>query len=95
MKIAIRQSQKINSRIHNSRIAIRQRIAQLGVKMVISWSNFVVRSKVYHFDHGKFVSRPRLWSKWVFLWLNFEETFLVDHFDHGKFGLWPWSWSKF
>ena len=30
MKIAIRQSQKINSRIHNSRIAIRQRIAQLG-----------------------------------------------------------------
>ena len=30
MKNAIRQSQKINSRIHNSRIAIRQRIAQLG-----------------------------------------------------------------
>ena len=30
MEIAIRQSQKINSRIHNSRIAIRQRIAQLG-----------------------------------------------------------------
>ena len=32
MKIAIRQSQKLNSRIHNSRIAIRQRIAQLGLK---------------------------------------------------------------
>ena len=30
IKIAIRRSQKINSRIHNSRIAIRQRIAQLG-----------------------------------------------------------------
>ena len=30
MKIAIRQSQKINSRIRNLRIAIRQRIAQLG-----------------------------------------------------------------
>ena len=33
MKIAIRQSQKINSRIHNSRIAIRQRIAQLGLNI--------------------------------------------------------------
>ena len=32
MKIAIRQSQKINLRIHNSRITIRQRIAQLGSK---------------------------------------------------------------
>ena len=31
MKFAIRQSQKINSRIHDSRIAIRQRIAQLGL----------------------------------------------------------------
>ena len=34
MKIAIRQSQKINSRIHNSRIAIRQLIAQLGIKLL-------------------------------------------------------------
>ena len=34
MKIAIRRSQKINSRIHNSRIAIRQRIAQLGFCVV-------------------------------------------------------------
>ena len=25
------------------------------VKMVILWSNFVVRSTVYHFDHKKFV----------------------------------------
>ena len=65
------------------------------VKMVILWSNFVVRSKVYHFDHGKFVFRPWPWSKWEFLWLNFEEKFSVDHFDHGKFGFWPWSWLKF
>ena len=34
MKIAIRLSQKINSRIHNSRIAIRQRIAQLGIQII-------------------------------------------------------------
>ena len=31
LKIAIRRNQKINSRIDNSRIAIRQRIAQLGL----------------------------------------------------------------
>ena len=37
MKIAIRQSQKINSRIHNSRIAIRQRIAQLGMEPHVKW----------------------------------------------------------
>ena len=35
MKIAIRQSQKINARIHNSRIAIRQRIAQLGLLLFL------------------------------------------------------------
>ena len=38
----------------------------LMVKMVILWSNSVVRSKVYHFDHRKFVFRPWSWSKWVF-----------------------------
>ena len=43
MKIAIRSSQKINSRIHNSRIAIWQRIAQQGINMIgshcyIIWS---------------------------------------------------------
>ena len=36
MKIAIRLSQKINSRIHNSRIAIRRRIAQLGLHDAMS-----------------------------------------------------------
>ena len=41
------------------------------VKKVILWSIFVVRSKVNHFDHRKFVFRPWPWSKWVFLWLNF------------------------
>ena len=30
------------------------------VKMVILWSNFVVKSKVYHFDDRKFVFPP--WS---------------------------------
>ena len=33
------------------------------VKMVILWSNLVVKSKVYHFDHRKFAFRPWLWSK--------------------------------
>ena len=33
MEIAIRLSQKINSRIRNSRIAIRHRIAQLGLNV--------------------------------------------------------------
>ena len=37
------------------------------VKMVILWSNFVVRSTVYHFDHRKFVFRSWPWSKLVFL----------------------------
>ena len=36
------------------------------VKMVILWSNFVVRSTVYHFDHRKFVFRSWPWSKLVF-----------------------------
>ena len=36
------------------------------VKMVILWSNFVVRSTVYHFDHKKFVFRSWPWSKLVF-----------------------------
>ena len=45
------------------------------VKMVILWSNFVVRPMVYHFDHGKFVFRSWPWSKLVFLWLNFVVKF--------------------
>ena len=45
------------------------------VKMVILRSKFVVKSKVYHFDHRKFVFRPWSWSKWVFLWLNFVVKF--------------------
>ena len=65
------------------------------VKMVILWSNFVVTSTVYHFDHRKFVFSSWLWSKFVFLWLNFVVKFWVDNFDQGKFGFWPWSWSKF
>ena len=44
-------------------------------KMVILWFNFVVKLKVYHFDHRKFVFRPWSWSKWVFLWLNFVVQF--------------------
>ena len=31
------------------------------VKMVILWSNFVVRSIVYHFDHRKFIFRSWPW----------------------------------
>ena len=45
------------------------------VKKVILWSIFVVRSKVNHFDHRKFVFRPLPWSEWVFLWLNFVVKF--------------------
>ena len=41
------------------------------VKMVILWSNFVVRSTVYHFDHRKFVLGSWPWSKLKFFWLNF------------------------
>ena len=37
------------------------------VKMVILWSNFVVRSTVYYIDHKKFVFRSWPWSKLVFL----------------------------
>ena len=44
-------------------------------KMVILWSKFAVKSKVYHFDHRKFVFRPWSWSKWVFFWLNFVVKF--------------------
>ena len=33
------------------------------VKMVILWSNFVVKSRVHHFDHRKFVSQPWSWPK--------------------------------
>ena len=36
------------------------------VKMVILWSNFVVRSTVYLFDHRKFVFRSWPWSKLAF-----------------------------
>ena len=49
------------------------------VKMVILWSKFVVKSKVYHFDHRKFVFRSWSWSKWVFF---------VKHFVVKIFG-WP------
>ena len=65
------------------------------VKMVILWSNLLVKFKVYHFDHRKFAFRLWSWSKWVVLLLNFVVKFQVDHFDHKKFGFWPWSWSKF
>ena len=37
------------------------------VKVVILWSNFVVRSTVYHFDHRKFVFHSWPWSIMVFL----------------------------
>ena len=69
---------------------------------------FVVKSKVNHFDHGKYVFWS--WSKSVFLWLNFLSKFEVNHLDHEKFGFghgrnfdhltiviskfWPRSWSK-
>ena len=36
------------------------------VKTVILCSNFVVKSKVNHYDHGKYVFWPWSWSKWVF-----------------------------
>ena len=39
------------------------------VKTVIFCSNFVVKSKVNHFDHWKFVFWPWSWSKWVFFGL--------------------------
>ena len=48
------------------------------VKMIILWSNFVVRSKVYHFDHRKLVFRPWSWSKRIFLWLNFVVGKILD-----------------
>ena len=67
------------------------------VKMVISWSNFVVRSKVYHFDHGKWAALSwnlphGQWSKWLFRgqtsWLDqrftiltMENLYLVHGYD--------------
>ena len=51
------------------------------VKTVILCSNFVVKSKVKHFDIGKFVFWPWSWLKWVFLWLNFLAKFKVHHHD--------------
>ena len=36
------------------------------VKVIILWSNFVVRSTAYNFDHRKFVFRLWPWSKLVF-----------------------------
>ena len=45
------------------------------VKMVILWLNFVVKSKVYHYDHRELVFRPWSWSKLVFMWLNFVVKF--------------------
>ena len=56
MKIAIRLSQKINSRIHNSRIAIRQRIAQLGTKVL--WTH-----KYFGCDNLFDSSNHSLWEK--------------------------------
>ena len=54
MKIAIRQSQKINVRIHNSRIAIRQRIAQLGLLLFLLLlpyqQRFTPPPVIYHGD---------------------------------------------
>ena len=41
------------------------------VKMVVLWSNFMVKTKACHFDHRKVVFRSWSWSKWVFLLLNF------------------------
>ena len=37
------------------------------VKMVILWSNLVVKFEVYHFDHRTFAFRLWSWSKWVVL----------------------------
>ena len=45
------------------------------VKMVVLWSNLVVKSKLYHLDHRKFAFRPWSWSKWVVLWLNIVVKF--------------------
>ena len=45
------------------------------VKMVILRSNFVVKSKINHFDHRKFEFRPWSWSKLVFLRLDFVAKF--------------------
>ena len=53
MKIAIRQSQKINARIHNSRIAIRQRIAQLGLLLfllLLPYQQRFTPPVIYHGD---------------------------------------------
>ena len=36
------------------------------VKMVILWSNFVGRSRVYHFDHRKFVFHSWPSQNWCF-----------------------------
>ena len=59
------------------------------VKTVILCSNFVVNSKVNHFDQGKFVFWPWPWSKWVFL-AEFPVKILgLNHIDHEIFGFWP------
>ena len=49
MKIAIRLSQKINSRIHNSRIAIRQRIAQLGIMFAVIFDDGYTNRNIFYF----------------------------------------------
>ena len=38
------------------------------IKMIILWPNFVVKSKVYHFRHEKFVLRPKMG---IFAVINF------------------------
>ena len=79
MKIAIRQSQKINSRIHNSRIAIRQRIAQLGsyqkLAKNLSRSRYFVRDNIDLF---------LLFARWL---LIFDSEGISEHWLktlHGK-----------
>ena len=55
------------------------------IKMAILWSNFVVKSKVYHFDHRKFVFRP--WTWWILAVVmvrNFDHlTMVIRNFGHG------------
>ena len=46
-------------------------------------SNFVVKSKVYHFEHGRYFQfQPWSWSKWVFLCSNYLAKFKINHLDH-------------
>ena len=53
------------------------------VKMVILWSNFVVRSTVYHFYHRKFVFRSWPGSKLVFFFVK-KTILTMENFDFGR-----------